>query len=59
MTYVLGKVDPSRGPGYQLAKDFGAQLLENCKEVVGTAPLYKDGKCNKLFQDKDASDPIR
>jgi hypothetical protein len=43
MTYVLGKVDASRGPGYKLAKEFGQQLLENCKEVVGTAPLYKDG----------------
>lgn len=42
MTYVLGKVDPTRGPNYKLAKEFGFQLLENCKEVVGTAPLYKD-----------------
>lgn len=42
MSYVLGKVDPSRGPNYKLAKEFGFQLLENCREAVGTAPLYKD-----------------
>lgn len=45
MTYVLNKVDPEKGPNYKLAKEFGFQLLENCKEVVGTAPLYKDGEC--------------
>ena len=44
MTYVLAKVDADKGPTYKLAKEFGLQLLENCKEVVGTAPLYKDGK---------------
>lgn len=43
MQYHIDKVDPERGPTYKLAKHFGQQLIDNCKEVVGSSPLYKDG----------------
>lgn len=54
MRYHLDRVDPSRGPGYKLVKEFGKLLMENCSEVVGHSPLYKDGKrspasCDRKF----------
>ena len=43
MQYHINKVDPERGSTYKLAKEFGQQLIDNCREVIGEAPLYKDG----------------
>lgn len=43
MQYHIDKVSPERGPTYALAKQFGQQLIDNCRQVVGQAPLYKDG----------------
>lgn len=43
MQYHIDKVNPERGPTYALAKQFGQQLIDNCHQVVGQAPLYKDG----------------
>lgn len=43
MQYHIDKVNPERGPTYALAKQFGQQLIDNCHQVVGHAPLYKDG----------------
>ncbi|KZT67951.1 hypothetical protein DAEQUDRAFT_367722 [Daedalea quercina L-15889] len=42
MQYYIDKCDPNRGETYKLAKQFGQQLIDNCREVVGQAPLYKD-----------------
>ncbi|KAA1467738.1 fatty acid synthase [Dentipellis sp. KUC8613] len=42
MQYVIDQVDPARGETYALAKKFGQQLIDNCREVVGEPPLYKD-----------------
>ena len=44
MQYYIDKCDPTRGETYKLAKQFGQQLIDNCREVVGQPPLYKDGK---------------
>ena len=50
MQYRIDKVDPERGSTYKLAKEFGQRLIDNCRAVVGQAPLYKDGKCAILIQ---------
>ncbi|EIW57289.1 fatty acid synthase [Trametes versicolor FP-101664 SS1] len=42
MQYYIDQCDASRGETYKLAKQFGQQLIDNCKEVVGQPPLYKD-----------------
>ncbi|KAH9945014.1 fatty acid synthase [Epithele typhae] len=42
MQYYIDQCDASRGETYQLAKQFGQQLIDNCKEVVGSPPLYRD-----------------
>lgn len=44
MQFYIDQCDPSRGETYKLAKQFGQQLIDNCKEVVSSPPLYKDGK---------------
>ena len=44
MQYYIDKCDASRGETYKLAKQFGQQLIDNCREVVGQPPLYKDGE---------------
>ena len=44
MQYHIDKVNPDRGSTYKLAKQFGQQLIDNCRQVVGQAPLYKDGE---------------
>lgn len=46
MQYHIDQVDPSRGETYRLAKQFGQQLIDNCREVVAQPPLYKDGTHN-------------
>ena len=43
MQYHINICDPTRGETYRLAKEFGQQLIENCREAVGQPPLYKDG----------------
>lgn len=43
MQYYMDQCAASRGKTYQLAKQFSQQLINNCKEVVGQPPLYKDG----------------
>lgn len=42
MRYNLDKVDASQGENYKLVKEFGYMLLQNCEEVLGTPPVYKD-----------------
>ncbi|OJT02257.1 Fatty acid synthase subunit alpha [Trametes pubescens] len=42
MQYYIDQCDASRGETYKLAKQFGQQLIDNCKEVVNQPPLYKD-----------------
>ncbi|CAH7689739.1 fatty acid synthase subunit beta [Phakopsora pachyrhizi] len=42
MQYYLDNTDASKGEHYRLAKEFGQMLLSNCREAVGTAPLYRD-----------------
>ncbi|KWU43709.1 hypothetical protein RHOSPDRAFT_19103 [Rhodotorula sp. JG-1b] len=42
MQYVIDNTPTERGETYVLAKAFGQTLLDNCREMVGQAPLYKD-----------------
>lgn len=44
MQHYIDQCDPSRGETYKLAKQFGQQLIDNCREVVSQPPLYKDGE---------------
>ena len=44
MQYHVDHCLPEKGPTYKLAKEFGQQLIDNCREVLGQPPLYKDGK---------------
>lgn len=43
MEYHINKLDPSKSDTYKLAKEFGQQLIDNTREVLGKSPLYKDG----------------
>ena len=43
MQYHIDQCNPDQGPTYKLAKEFGQQLLDNCRQVVGQSPLSKDG----------------
>lgn len=43
MQYYIDQCDPNRSETYKLAKQFGQQLIDNCREVVSEPPLYKDG----------------
>jgi hypothetical protein len=36
MQYNIDQCDASRGDTYQLAKQFGRQLIDNTREVIGT-----------------------
>ena len=47
--YNVDKTDPTRGETYRLAKQFGQQLIDNCREVLGQPPMYKDGQCSTLY----------
>ncbi|GBE85483.1 hypothetical protein SCP_0706700 [Sparassis crispa] len=38
----LTTCDPNRGDTCKLAKQFGQQLIDNCREVLALPPLYKD-----------------
>ncbi|PLN78712.1 putative fatty acid synthase alpha subunit FasA [Aspergillus taichungensis] len=42
MQYHIDNCPTDRGETYKLAKELGQQLIENCKEVMGEAPVYKD-----------------
>jgi fatty acid synthase subunit alpha len=42
MQYHIDNCPTERGDTYQLAKELGAQLIENCKEALNMAPAYKD-----------------
>ncbi|PFH52946.1 hypothetical protein AMATHDRAFT_138867 [Amanita thiersii Skay4041] len=42
MQYHIDRCDPNKGETYKLAKEFGQQLINNTKEVLGRAPVYKD-----------------
>ncbi|KAL2863103.1 trifunctional fatty acid synthase subunit FAS2 [Aspergillus lucknowensis] len=42
MQYHIDNCPTERGETYQLAKELGEQLIENCKEVLNVSPVYKD-----------------
>jgi fatty acid synthase subunit alpha len=42
MQYHIDNCPTERGETYKLAKELGEQLIENCKDVLGEAPVYKD-----------------
>ncbi|KAF8896473.1 fatty acid synthetase alpha subunit [Infundibulicybe gibba] len=42
MQYNIDHCDASKGDTYKLAKEFGQQLINNTREVIGQPPLYKD-----------------
>lgn len=42
MQYHMDHCPTERGETYELAKQLGEQLIENCKEVINLAPVYKD-----------------
>ena len=42
MQYHIDNCPTERGETYQLAKQLGEQLIENCKDVLNEAPVYKD-----------------
>jgi fatty acid synthase subunit beta len=43
MQYNINQCNASKGETYQLAKQFGRQLIENTRKVIGHPPVYKDG----------------
>lgn len=42
MQYTIDNTPVELGEKYVLAKQFGQTLLDNCREMIGQAPLYKD-----------------
>ncbi|KAL2038780.1 hypothetical protein N7G274_008538 [Stereocaulon virgatum] len=42
MQYHMDTCPTERGETYKLAKELGEQLIENCKDVLDEAPVYKD-----------------
>lgn len=42
MQYHIDNVPTERGETYALAQQLGEQLIDNCKEVLNTAPVFKD-----------------
>jgi len=49
MQYTIDNCPTERGEKYVLAKQFGQTLLDNCREMIGQAPLYKDGASPSLL----------
>lgn len=43
MQYYVNGCDPAKGENYKLAKEFGQELIDNTREVIGHPPVYKDG----------------
>ncbi|KAG9315241.1 hypothetical protein JVU11DRAFT_4375 [Chiua virens] len=42
MQYHIDRCNPEKGDTYALAKQFGQQLIDNTREVLGQPPVYKD-----------------
>ncbi|KAF9943764.1 3-oxoacyl-[acyl-carrier-protein] synthase, partial [Modicella reniformis] len=42
MIYYIDNTAADRGKTYALAKEFGNMLIQNCREVLEAAPVYKD-----------------
>ncbi|KAE8239083.1 hypothetical protein A4X06_0g8516, partial [Tilletia controversa] len=42
MQFYIDRIDPSMGPNYELAKTFGQQLIDNCKEAMVASARYKE-----------------
>jgi fatty acid synthase subunit alpha len=42
MQYHIDHCPSERGETYELAKELGQQLIENCKDVLNENPVYKD-----------------
>jgi fatty acid synthase subunit alpha len=42
MQYHIDHCPTERGETYELAKELGLQLIENCKDVLNEAPVFKD-----------------
>ena len=42
MQYHMDTCPTDRGETYKLAKELGEQLIENCRDVIHEAPVYKD-----------------
>ena len=42
MQYHIDNCPTERGETYKLAKQLGEQLIDNCKEALAAAPVYKD-----------------
>ncbi|KAI6512428.1 hypothetical protein MCOR14_000948 [Pyricularia oryzae] len=42
MQYHMDNCPTERGETYQLAKELGTMLIENCKDVLEVSPVYKD-----------------
>ena len=42
MQYHIDHCPTERGETYELAKSLGQQLIENCRDFAGEAPVYKD-----------------
>ncbi|KAJ4349858.1 beta subunit of fatty acid synthetase [Didymosphaeria variabile] len=42
MQYHIDHCPTERGETYELAKELGQQLIENCKDVLNEAPMFKD-----------------
>ncbi|EFX06093.1 fatty acid synthase alpha subunit [Grosmannia clavigera kw1407] len=42
MQYHIDNCPTERGETYKLAKELGAMLIDNCKDVLNVAPVYKD-----------------
>lgn len=42
MKYTINAVDPDEGPTYALAKEFGQQLIENCREAMSMPATFKE-----------------
>jgi fatty acid synthase subunit alpha len=42
MQYHIDNCPTERGETYKLAKQLGAQLIENCKDALNVDPVYKD-----------------
>ena len=42
MQHHIDNCPTERGETYQLAKELGEQLIENCREVIDEAPVYKN-----------------
>lgn len=42
MQYHIDHCPTEKGETYELAKQLGQQLIDNCRDVLGQAPVYKD-----------------